>query len=194
MAKKRLDHFIPTSFPLDDTTVRIRVRRFTNDELVTERRLDKESVQGGDDPTDQTAVARHDRTLANAKRMVAAYVVIEPDELEDGDGKPIVTGEQLLAILPGREDLAYGLAQLIFAENSLSEGRRRDFRLAVGSGLGWAAWIVGRSGDEPAPTASSAAPQGSSVSAGAPSPTPPSQDGSSGVAAPSTSGAAPSEA
>ena len=85
-------------------------------------------------------------------------------------------------------------AQLIFAENSLSEGQRRDFRLAVGSGLGWAAWIVGRSGDEPAPTASSAAPQGSSVSAGAPSPTPPSQDGSSGVAAPSTSGAAPSEA
>ncbi len=194
MAKKRLDRFIPTAIPLDDALVSVRVRRFTEAELLEERRLrDALAKPAGDaaPPDLKTVLAR---ALENAKRMIRAYVVIDSGELEDDTGQPITTGAQLLEALPGREDLIHGLVQLVWAENELSPGQREDFRRAVGSALGWAAWIGGPSGAAPDPTAGSVRPPDSSASAAAPSLEAPSADGSSGATDRSTSAAVPSAA
>jgi hypothetical protein len=194
VAKKKLERFIPTTFPLDGDLLNIRVRRFTEAELLEEKRL-RENVVKGDDgapvPDVETIKAR---ALENAKRMVREYVVIESGELDDANDKPITTGAQLLNAMPGREDVTFGLMQLVFAENQLSEGQRQDFRRAVGSALGWPVWSGKPNGAEPAPTAESARPKDSSESAAAPLPETPHADGSSGATADSTFGAAPSEA
>lgn len=194
MAKKKLERFIPTTFPLDGDLLNIRVRRFTQSELLEEKRLREQVVKGDDGAPVPDVETIKTRALENAKRMVREYVLLESGELDDSNDKPITTGAALLDAMPGREDVTFGLMQLVFAENQLSEGQRADFRRAVGSALGWPVWSGVANGDAPAPTADAARPKDSSASEAARSPETPPADGSSGATADSTSGAAPSEA
>lgn len=193
MAKKKINRFISTTFPLDGTIIEIRVHRFTADELTDELTAFQEISSG---PADDEP-ARAMRRTAEADRfrdLIRRFVTLGPDELEDPDGCPVLTGAQLVALFPGREDIVTGLGMLVFSENRMSEGQKRDFRLRVGSALGWPAWSGTPSGDAPEPTADAVSAPGSNGSAGATfQPTPRAAE-SSGATEPSTSDAVPSAA
>ena len=192
----RISKRIPSSFPLDGTVIQITIARMTKEQLVdltTEHEriyAVKPAPENGPPP----ALTREDRLarLNHAVSLITQFVSVPEGQLVDDDGQPILSGQQFVEALGGREDVLMGVSSLVLAENRVSDHQKKVWKSALGSALGWPEWNPPPSGDAPAPTAGSAAPPDSIANGAVTSPSTPSAGPSSGAGDPITSASAPS--
>jgi hypothetical protein len=182
-AKLIVRKFFATELVIDDVVLKARVHRMTNREF---DQFAKEFAQYGaprgsaGEPPPEAAL-REEQQREWIRRTLAAYLVIEPGELQDDGGRDIPAAE-LLDVYGGRTDVVPQALGLIFAENHVSEAKKKRFRSQLVSSLG--SDVESHSaapGDAPALTAESATPKASADPVAA---TDTASDGSSGTTVP----------
>jgi hypothetical protein len=163
-AKLIVKKFFSTELVIDDVALKVRVPRMTNREFDA---FAKEFAEYGtprgpaeSEPLDQAAL-REERQREWIRRTLGSYLVIEPGELQDESGRDVPAPE-LLDLYGGRTDVVPQALGLIFAENHVSEAKKKTFRLLLVSSLGSVAESrLAALGGAPEPTVESVAPPSS---------------------------------
>ena len=106
---------------------------------------------------DGAEIIKHAETmLAWAGASFAAYVRVDPGELEDKNGKDVVDGAHFYQVLGGQIETMMETLALVWTQNRVPEGQRKNLQSLSGSATSSDALDLEAVGPKPEPTAASA--------------------------------------
>ena len=143
----------PATLTIDDEPVKVNIVRMTKAQAIAfEREFFRHGQsRGSAEPTED------DKNAARqfVEDSITAYVTVDPDQIVD-DGRPVVSGEDVIRTFCSRADVLTAFYQLVYASNFLGKVQKKILSEQPFSFPGSQRSIQGRNGELPEPIATSA--------------------------------------
>ena len=130
---------------IDDEPVTVHVKRLTKGEAIAFERafMAFGAPRGSAAGTEESNIAAREFI----EDSISSFVSIDPNQIED-DGRPVVTGEDLIRMFCARADVLMALYQAIYAENFLGKAQKKILRTLPFFSPGSAASMPLQNGDK----------------------------------------------